>query len=223
MRRKHVVPETAAPPFGRLLLFGVVGLALVGVLIVQYTRKNQVPPSGNVLAAEADSAEAFWPVAPFQLVERSGAPVTLDALKGRPWIAGFVFTRCTGPCPRITANMRKLQDELAGTDVRLVTFSVDPLHDTPQVLDAYARTFGADPERWLFLTGPLEEVRQVSFHSFRLPFERDEAQPAGQLVAHRTVLTVVDREGQIRGYYDGETDSGVQQALARARFLASRP
>jgi len=217
------VPETAAPPFGRLLLFGILGLALTGVLIVQYSRNRPSAPSGNVLAAEADSTEAFWPVAPFQLVERSGAPVTLETLKGRPWIAGFVFTRCTGPCPRITANMRKLQGELSGTDVRLVSFSVDPLYDTPQVLDAYARTFGADPERWLFLTGPLEEVRQVSYQSFRLPFERDEAQPPGQLVAHRTVLTVVDRGGQIRGYYDGETDAGVQQALARARFLASRP
>lgn len=221
--RKHVVPETAAPPFRRLLLVGFLGLALIGVLVVQHSRRAAGDPAGNVLAADADSAEIFWPVAPFQLVERSGAPVTLDTLKGRPWIAGFVFTRCTGPCPRITANMRKLQGELADSDVRLVSFSVDPLHDTPQILEAYADTFGADPERWLFLTGPLEEVRRVSFESFRLPFERDDAQPAGQLVAHRTVLTVVDREGQIRGYYDGETDAGVQQAQARARFLASRP
>ena len=134
-----------------------------------------------------------------------------------------MFTRCTGPCPRITANMRKLQDELAGTDVRLVSFTVDPLHDTPQVLDGYARAIGADPARWLFLTGPLDDVRRLSFESFRLPFERDEAQPPGQLVAHRTVLTVVDREGQIRGYYDGEAESGVEQARARARFLASGP
>ncbi len=220
--RKHVVPETAAPPFGRLLMFGIVGLALIAVLVVQYTRKSASAPAGNVLAAEADSAEVFWPVAPFQLIERAGAPITLDTLKGRPWIAGFVFTRCTGPCPRITANMRKLQDELAGSDVRLVTFTVDPLHDTPQVLEAYAKTFGADPVRWLYLTGPLEEVRKVSFESFRLPFERDDAQPAGQLVAHRTVLTVVDREGQIRGYYEGETEAGVQQALARAQFLSQR-
>lgn len=220
---KHAVPETAAPPFGRLLLFGVVGLALVGFLLVQYTRQSNRPAPGGVLAAEADSAEVFWPVAPFQLTERSGAPVSLDTLKGRPWIAGFVFTRCTGPCPRITSNMRKLQGELAATDVRLVTFTVDPLHDTPQVLADYAQAVGADPQRWLFLTGPLEDVRRVSFESFRLPFERDDARPAGQLVMHRTVLTVVDRQGGIRGYYDGETEAGVEQALARARFLASRP
>jgi protein SCO1/2 len=119
--------------------------------------------------------------------------------------------------------MRRLQTDLAGTDVRLVSFSVDPLYDTPQVLEEYARNVGADPARWLFLTGPLDEIRRVSFESFRLPFERDEAQPPGQLVAHRTVLTVVDREGQIRGYYDGETDSGVEQARARARFLANGP
>jgi len=92
-----------------------------------------------------------------------------------------------------------------------------------QAIEEYAAQLGADPERWLFLTGPLERVRAVSFESFLLPFERDEAQPVGQIVTHRTVLTVVDGDGAIRGYYEGETADGVEQALARARFLAGRP
>ena len=79
--------------------------------------------------------------------------MTRDSLLGRPWVAGFVFTRCSGPCPKITGTMRRLQDELSGVDARLVSFSVDPEWDTPDVLRAYADAVGADRERWWFLTG----------------------------------------------------------------------
>jgi protein SCO1/2 len=176
-----------------------------------------------VLAAETESDEAFARVQPFELVERSGAKVTLETLKGRPWVASFVFTRCSGPCPRVSASMKKVQALTAGTDVRLVSFSVDPLYDTPAVLREYAQLFDAEKDRWLFLTGTLEAMRDVSFQSFQLPFERDETQPVGQLVTHKTLLTVVDKDGVIRGYYDGESDEGVAQAAARAQFLSRAP
>jgi cytochrome oxidase Cu insertion factor (SCO1/SenC/PrrC family) len=116
--------------------------------------------------------------------------------------------------------MKQLQSMLAGTDVRLVTFTVDPQYDTPTVLREYAQLLGADAERWLFLTGSPEALIEVSVKSFQLPVERDELQPPGQLVTHKTLLTVVDRTGRVRGYYDGETDAGVQQAAARADFLS---
>jgi cytochrome oxidase Cu insertion factor (SCO1/SenC/PrrC family) len=217
------VPPTAEAPFGRLIVIGAAGVLLTIVVAIALLRRTGGGEGGGVLAAPADSAEAFTRVQPFELTERSGARVTLDTLKGRVWVAAFVFTRCTGPCPRISANMRKLQDRLQGTDVRLVSFSVDPTYDTPEVLARYAQDLGADPQRWLFLTGPLEEMRKVSFQSFLLPFERDAAQPVGQMVTHRTVLTVVDKDGVIRGYYDGEGDAGVEQAFQRAKFLASAP
>lgn len=220
---KALPPAPAFPLFGRLFLAGLVAVALVFVLAWKLQFLGRDSGQRGVLAAPAASPEEFGRVQPFELVERSGSKLALDALLGRPWIAGFVFTRCTGPCPRISANMRKLQDQMQGLDARLVTFSVDPEFDTPEVLRAYAGALGADRERWLFLTGPLEAVRKVSFESFRLPFERDDAQPAGQLVTHRTVLTVVDRAGAIRGYYEGESDEGVAAALERVRFLAGRP
>ncbi len=210
-----------ASSFGRPLL--IVGAGVILVVFAALTFFKRVAPGDaprNVLAAPANSDESFASVKPFELVERSGAKVTLETLRGRPWIAAFVFTRCGGPCPRISANMRRLQDRLADTDVRLVSVSVDPVHDTPAVLARYAEGLGADPERWLFLTGPHEAVRDLSFQSFLLPFERDETQPVGELVTHRTVLTVVDAAGAIRGYYEGETEAGAAQAEARARFLA---
>src|SRR5690606_23950956 len=128
---KNSVPDTAAPPFNRLLLLGVLGIGLVAVLIVAWRFRPGASSSGtrSVLAAEPDSAESFAQVQPFRLTERSGAEVTLDTLKGRPWVASFIFTRCSGPCPRMSASMKKVQGLLAGTDVRLVTFSVDPEYD----------------------------------------------------------------------------------------------
>jgi len=222
---KPTVLESAPPPFRRLLLVGILGLAVSLTLL--FTLRSRTATSGSgtrsVLAAEADSSEAFAVVKPFQLTERSGAEVTLDTLKGRPWIASFVFTRCSGPCPRVSASMKKVQALTKGTEVRLVTFSVDPLHDTPEVMREYALRFDAETDRWLFLTGTPEALRDVSFQSFQLPFERDESQPVGQLVTHKTLLTVVDRAGVIRGYYDGESDEGVAQAAARAQFLSSAP
>jgi cytochrome oxidase Cu insertion factor (SCO1/SenC/PrrC family) len=219
---KHSVPEIAAPHFNRVLVIGLMGLGITLAVLLAWRLKPGLAGSGtqSVLAAAPDSPEAFGEVQPFRLTERSGAEVTLETLRGRPWIASFVFTRCSGPCPRVSGSMKQLQRMLAGTDVRLVTFTVDPQYDTPAVLREYARLLDADAERWLFLTGPPEALMDVSEKSFQLPVERDELQPPGQLVTHKTLLTVVDRTGRIRGYYDGETDAGVQQAAARADFLS---
>jgi len=211
--------------FQRLLVIGIFGLALSigGLFLLRSRMEAGASGGGTVLAAEADSPEAFATIKPFELTNQAGAAVTLDTFRGRPWIASFVFTRCSGPCPRISASMKKLQGILERDDVHLVTFSVDPQNDTPPVMAEYARTFGADATRWSFLTGTPEALRDLSFQSFQLPFERDEAQPVGQLVTHKTLLTVIDARGVIRGYYDGESDAGVAQAAARARFLARTP
>jgi cytochrome oxidase Cu insertion factor (SCO1/SenC/PrrC family) len=224
----HSTPAPAAPPFRRLLAIGVVGLvlSLIGIYFVR-TRLAPVAAGagtgGSALSVAADSPEAFARVQPFRLTERSGREVDLGDLAGRPWVASFVFTRCAGPCPRISAGMQKLQGLVAGSDVRLVTYTVDPQYDTPAVLAEYARRFEADPERWLFLTGAPAEIEAVSVASFQLPFQRDESQPVGQLVTHKTLLTVVDGQGVIRGYYDGESELGVAQAAARALHLSKKP
>ena len=87
----------------------------------------------------------------------------------------------------------------------------------------FARQLGADVGRWLFLTGTPEAVLAVSEKSFLLPISREPSQPVGSSITHRTYVSVVDKHGQVRGYYDGESDAGVEAALARARFLATEP
>jgi len=170
----------------------------------------------------ADDPLAFGRVAPFSLVSQTGETTTLDNLAGAPFVMGAIFTTCTGPCPSITASMRRLQDDLAGTGARLVSVSVDPGYDSPEVLLDYARSWDADPERWLFLTGEKEAVYALVRDGFKMAVdsEEDAAAPSGELVTHDTRLVAVDGDGKIRGWYDGTSDEGRQRLAARMHFLA---
>lgn len=209
-------------PWGRLLLLGVVSLALgLGyAYILSRTQDAGRSGSSDGLAQPPDSKEGYNQVEPFTLTDQDGRTVTRDDLLGHAWIACFVFARCTGPCPRISGNMKALQARIGSQDVRLVTFTVDPEHDTPEVLREYAANLGANPQIWSFLTGTPSDIQALSQKSFLLPIERDSTRPIGESVTHRTVLTVVDKSGRVRGYYDGENEPGLSQALARATFLA---
>ncbi len=177
--------------------------------------------SGVVLAQPPNSEQVFGEVAPFTLTERSGAPITRDDLLGKPWVAAFVFTRCTGPCPRITSTMKTLQGRLKDSSARLVSFSVDPEWDTPEVLREYADAAGAEKDRWLFVTGDERTIYDLIRKSFLSPVERAPANEAaiGMHVSHRTQLVTVDGRGRIRGFYDGESEAALDQVVARLRFL----
>lgn len=159
-----------------------------------------------------------YSVAPdFTLTERSNRQVTRKDLAGQVWIADFIFTRCTGICPAMSSNMQKLQSQLP-KEVRLVSFSVDPDHDTPQVLSEYAKRYNADPERWLFLTGDAEAVQKLSVDGFKLaldPTAGTEAEP----ITHSSRFALVDREGHIRGYYGTEDPSALDRLVADAKTL----
>jgi cytochrome oxidase Cu insertion factor (SCO1/SenC/PrrC family)/uncharacterized membrane protein YozB (DUF420 family) len=145
-----------------------------------------------------------YPLGDFTLTERSGREVHASDLAGKVWIASFIFTRCTGPCPRVTAAMRQLQDEFAAdSDVRLVTFTVDPEYDTADILKHYADKNEADPQRWLFLTGDKEAVYGLLRDRFHVGAEKDPTAPVGQSVNHDTHLAVVDQRGRVRGYFPG--------------------
>lgn len=144
----------------------------------------------------------------FALTERSGTPVSKADLRGTVWVASFVFVRCTGPCPSVTATMARLQADLDlanQPDLRLVTFTVDPDRDTPDELKKYAERYRADPHRWLFLTGPEAEIHRLAKDGFKIGVDRS-ANPKpveGQEFDHSTRLAVVDRQGRVRGHFDG--------------------
>jgi len=150
--------------------------------------------------------EDYGPVGDFRLTERSGRTVAAADLQGRIWIASFVFTRCPGPCPQVTGTMARLQSELgdrAGQDgVLLVSFTVDPDRDQLDDLRKYADQYGADENRWLFLTGPKEVVDLLCERGFGLGIQR---KPGQEDVTHSTRLVLVDRNGHKRGYFDGRS------------------
>lgn len=177
-----------------------------------------------VLAAEPDSDLDFGVVAEFALTERSGETVTNETLAGQPYIASFFFTRCGGPCPALLGNVRRLQADLeeSASEVRLVSITVDPKNDTPEVLSTHAGNFTADPERWLFLTGSEDAIYGLMRESFHLALEvlPDKDSVMGLQITHDTRLIVVDGAGHVRGYYDGESQDEIAQALERARYLA---
>ena len=153
-----------------------------------------------------------FPIGEFSLTERNGTTVTNADLRGKVWIASFVFTRCTGPCKPVTATMARLQSELADrADVRFVTFTVDPSHDNASELRSFASFFRADAKRWLFLTGEEKEIHRLMRDSFKPATARNEkAKDPGEGFDHSTRLVVVDRDGNVRGFFDGIPDPNVE-------------
>jgi cytochrome oxidase Cu insertion factor (SCO1/SenC/PrrC family) len=164
------------------------------------------------------------PVADFSLINQSGQSVSLADLKGRPWVADIIFTRCAGPCPEMTRKMKQLQDALPdGSPVVLVTLTTDADHDTPEVLAQYAARFGADPARWTFLTGDKVAIANLAIDSLKLtaiekpPEERTDP---NDLFVHSTIFVVVDRQGRLRGSFESVGDdvswTDAKQAILNA-------
>ena len=164
---------------------------------------------GAPRATQKEDIDPRWPVGPFSLTERSGKTVTDKDLRGSVWVASFVFTRCTGPCPSVAATVGQLQRELKDEPrIKFVTFTVDPARDDLSTLREYAAARQADPERWLFLTGDEKTVHEIIVKQFKQgvsPNPGPDVKP-GDEFAHSTRLLLVDTEGVIRGYYPGLYD-----------------
>ena len=146
----------------------------------------------------------------FNLTDQTGRTVTLEDLKGKIWVANFVFSRCKGPCPLSTLRMAELNMKLtkARKDVQLISFTVDPDYDTPPVLAEYAKQSGADPAYWQFLTGPDPAIQDIVVKGLLQPLAKE---PDGT-PAHSTRFVLVDANGWLRGYQDS-TDLEIVQKL----------
>lgn len=150
----------------------------------------------------------------FALTERSGKPITLASLSGKIWIADFIYTTCNDTCPLQSAEMARLQTELADVNhLRLVSISVDPSKDTPAVLKEYAARFKADGERWLFLTGDKEQISSLIQGGFRLSAAPLKQEGTDAVILHSPRFVLVDGTATIRGYYDSRD----RDALARLK------
>ena len=159
---------------------------------------------------------------PFVLTDQLGQPFGTAQLAGKPWVGNFIFTRCAATCPSQTANLRDLQERLeklpGGANVQLISITVDPDHDTPDVLAAYADQAGADSANWHFLTGTREEVWELCKTGFKLAVA-DAPPEANTLILHSDRFILVDPEGRIRGFFTGTTEEGCAATYAGLQQL----
>ncbi|MBO8162873.1 MAG: SCO family protein [Brevibacillus sp.] len=174
-----------------MAILGTAGAAALALLLT------------GVFSTGTATPKLGWKVSDFTFVDQEGQPFGLSNLKGDIWLADFIFTNCNTVCPPMTANMADLQRQLAkeGIQVQIVSFSVDPAKDTPDVLKEFGRAFDADLSRWHFLTGySLDEIQKLALESFKTS-----VQPAADSdqVVHGTSFYLVDQAGYVAYRYDG--------------------
>jgi protein SCO1/2 len=196
---------------GMGLLLGFLGLAwLLSLAELKRTNETALPVLGQI--------------ADFTLTNQDGKITTLADLTNRVWVADIIFTRCAGPCPIMTGQMKRLQDALPQTsEARLVTLTTDPDYDTPPILKKYGERFGADFNRWTFLTGTKPEIAGLGGGSLKLsavPIKAEEQKNSADLFIHSTIFVVVDKHAQLRGIFETEGD-GVDWTSVQPKILAT--
>jgi protein SCO1 len=156
----------------------------------------------------------YGQVPPFRLISQDGQTFDSHQLNGHVWVANVMFTQCPDVCPLTNTLLHMLQSSTADLpQLKLVSISVDPLRDTPEVLAQYGRTVGADRECWVFLTGHPHAIDHVS-RSFNLG-------GVDSTLRHNTQLVLVDRASRIRGYYSTSSGDPIPQLVADVRRLLS--
>lgn len=211
-------------------LWAVLVLTIVGVLgraawTARATHRTAGGPSTAQIRATLAQAlrqgppqlPVYGEVPVFALTDHRGRPFTRGDLAGQVWIVDFIFTRCAGQCVMMTAQMASLQERLP-KEIRQLSVSVDPAHDTPEKLAGYAARAGARSERWLFVTGSEDAVFQLSREGFHLGVAAEGGTPAEPII-HSVRLVLVDQEGRIRGYYDATDAAAVDRLLMEATTL----
>jgi cytochrome oxidase Cu insertion factor (SCO1/SenC/PrrC family) len=193
--------------YGALLLLPLLTLAFILLLRDSQARRLAAREVGT-----------FGTVPAFQLTNQNAQPFGTAQLQGKVWIASFIFTTCPGPCPMISSRMAELQKPLRNSDVHLVSFTVDPQTDTPEVLRAYAEKLDAQPGRWDFLTGEQESIWGLMRNGFKLAVGEGTEDSGGPI--HTTRAVLVDRDGTIRGYYDVTGPDTLPKLAADANKLA---
>lgn len=195
-------PRRGISPLGWAMAF-VVAAALIAAAYVNLKSTAPRPLPAHL--------EKISQVPPFSIKDQTGNDLTLDDLKGKIWVANFFFTRCLGPCPLITQRMADLNTKLGKVrdKVALVSFTVDPSHDTPEVLAQYGAAQGADPAYWKFLAATQEDIDQIVVKGLLQPVSKE---PDGT-PAHSSRFVIVDADGWLRGFQDGINPEVVQKLM----------
>jgi protein SCO1 len=165
---------------------------------------------------------AYHTIPDFNLINQDGKPMMGKSLKGKIHIADFFFTRCGTICPKLSSQLSRVQDIFRNIDqVKLVSYSVDPEHDRPEQLREYAKRYEAIPGKWTFLTGSKTDIYRLIQKAYFLPVVDAGVQDASpdETFSHSEKVVLVDKEGIIRGYYDGTDKEDVDRLVLETRVL----
>ncbi len=190
-------------------------VAVVGSFLLSMLKRG--------LSVQWQSLPVLSTVAAFALTNEQGRIVSLEDLRGHVWVADLIFTRCPGPCTKMTREMGALHDALpAAADVKFISLTADPGFDTTAVLKQYGEKNGASPARWSFLTGNKADIYRLATRGLLLAVEeiKPEARESdADLFVHSTRFAVVDRQGRVRGSFDGVEPESRPKVLDAVKAL----
>ena len=175
--------------------------------------------------AQIETLPVYGSLDSFQLVNQENTVFDSAALKGHVSIVNFIFTSCAHVCPLLTRQMAKIQEKTKemGKDVRLISISVDPDKDTPVKLREYGNRYGANFERWVFLTGPIETIRRVVVKGFMNAMGENKEAPGSEPdlfeVTHGENFVILDKRGDIRAFRQAKSDRDIHGILKIVRQL----
>lgn len=213
-----------------IVLAGLVGFG--GVLLVMNIIQPTTPPPTTAAMPAGSNPDgdtepnpfAEFRLADFTLTDQDGDPFNSDRFEGNVTALNFFFTSCPGPCPAMMQVMRRVQDETAGTGLRLASITVDGTRDTPEVLSNYAQGIPINPDRWTLLTGDPELVGRLTSESLGYDLRtQDDIQiegPGGVMMAnilHPTRILLVGPDRRLIGVYAYNDPDQVEQLIAEAR------
>jgi protein SCO1 len=195
-------------------LVGLVVLGLVVQRVQERTGENPVP---------REELPVLSTVPAFAFVNQSGAAFDSKSLEGSVWVANFIFTRCPNICPKFTAKMGSLQDKSGASipELKLVSFTVDPEHDTPEVLAAYGVKHKADFTRWTFARGERKELEKVVRDGMLQPMDPGDGVDLNSVV-HGSYFALVDAQLRVRGVYRFSEPGSVDEVIRDAKVLLTR-
>ena len=184
----------------RFTLYIIVAITLFGTYMMKDSKNDyQLPKLGSIPS--------------FEFTDSDGNLISQEELSGKVWVADFIFTTCTMACPVMTGNMNLIHKAFKNNDkVRIVSISVYPEYDTPEILKEYASRYNANTNRWHFLTGPEENVKLVIKNGFKMGDYED-------IIFHSEKFALVDQNGNIRGYYNGMKTDDVKTLKKDIRIL----
>ena len=165
----------------------------------------------------------YGTVPDFALTNQFGRVVSLADLRDHVWVADIIFTRCPGPCPKMTRQMSELQAALSANEpVQLISLTADPEFDTPEILKRYGEAHGAAADRWYFLTGKKTDVYRLATKGLLQILDEvkpEQRESENDLFVHSTKFLVVDKQGRIRASFDGAEPGSVPKILEAVRVL----